>query len=753
MQSPDKGPSNDNILRAPEEEEGTVFRPLFDLPSNPSEAELRNELQVQRLELELQNNALQKSQAALERSRDRYLDLYEFSPVGYITLTSEGVIDEINLTAVTLLGIERRGLRQCNFATLLIPIHQPHWDHCLQSVQTPHSKASVEVTMVRGDGTLFDAQLDCHHQNGDPVQGPIRLALIDITKRKIDDNKRQLAANVFTQTREGIAVTDASGNILEVNAAFTHITGYSRDEILGKNPRILSSGRQDAAFYTTMWRELLATGHWYGEIWNRHKNGQLYASLQNISVIADESGQPLQYVSMYSDITELKTQQVQLERMAHFDALSNLPNRVLLADRLRQSLIQTGRHGPTLAVIYLDLDGFKSINDEHGHAVGDKMLVAVAHHMKQTLREGDTLARLGGDEFVVVLPDLENQAASTLLLNRLLVAASEPMTIGELTLSVTASLGVTFYPQAQTLDADQLLRQADQAMYQAKLAGKNHYCIFDAEHDSGIRQHLQSQERIRVALEKDEFTLYFQPRVNMGTGQVLAAEALVRWQHPERGLLAPAQFLPVIEDHPLAIKLGEWVIESALAQAEQWRVQGLDLSVSVNVAADQLQHPGFMACLQAQLAAHPALPASRLELVILETSAMRDVAHISQVISSCAALGVRFLLDDFGIGYSSLTYLKRLQVHALIIDQSFVRGMLHDPEDLAILRGVIGLAYAFEREVVAEGVESAAHGRLLLKLGCELAQGDGIAPAMSAQMLPRWFAQWRPDPKWASSLV
>ena len=746
MKSPKENESSDNSLRA--QVEARLAQQSRQHSGHPSNAELRHELQVHQVELELQNEALQQAQAELERSRNRYMDLYEFAPVGYITLSSTGVIDKVNLTAVEQLGIERHALRRRRFGSLVIAEHQERWDKCLQSVLSLAKKARVDVTMVRGDGSMFEAQLDCHYQNGDPTGGPVRLALIDTSERKLEDAKRQLAANVFAQTREGIAITDASGAILEVNAAFTRITGYSREEIVGKNPRVMSSGRQDHAFYTGMWRELLANGHWHGEIWNRHKDGQLYASLQTVSVILDEDGRPFQYVSMYSDITELKAQQVQLERMAHFDALTHLPNRILLADRLRQSLIQTGRHGPTVAVGYLDLDGFKAINDQYGHAVGDQMLVALSHHMKGVMREGDTLARLGGDEFVVVLPDLEDQAASAPLLNRLLMAASQAVTIAGHTLSVTASLGVTFYPQAQMLDADQLLRQADQAMYHAKLAGKNRYCVFDAEHDSGVRLHMENQERIRVALHAGEFVLHYQPRVNMRTGQVLAAEALIRWQHPERGLLAPALFLPLIEGHPLAIALGEWVIDSALAQAEQWRAQGLDLGVSVNVGAGQLQQPEFMAHLQKVLATHPQVSPSCLELEILETNALQDVAQVSQLITSCDSIGVKFSLDDFGTGYSSLTYLKRLRVHTLKIDQSFVRGMLQGTEDLAILRGVISLAHAFDRQVVAEGVESVEHGSLLLKLGCELGQGNAIAPPMPAQALPHWLAHWRPDPAW-----
>jgi EAL domain-containing protein (putative c-di-GMP-specific phosphodiesterase class I) len=318
-------------------------------------------------------------------------------------------------------------------------------------------------------------------------------------------------------------------------------------------------------------------------------------------------------------------------------------------------------------------------------------------------------------------------------------------------MQVSASLGVTFYPQTDDIDADQLLRQADQSMYQAKLAGKNRYHVFDAEHDRSLRGHHESQDHIRTALVEREFVLYYQPKVNMRTGKVVGAEALIRWQHPEKGLLPPAAFLPVIEDHPLAIDIGEWVIDTALTQVELWRAAGLDIPVSVNVGALQLQQPTFVERLRSILALHPTLEPGCLDLEVLETSALEDVEGISLLMRTCRGMGVTFALDDFGTGYSSLTYLKRLPAKLLKIDQSFVRDMLDDPDDLAILKGVIGLASAFHREVIAEGVETIAHGVLLLQLGCDLAQGYGIARPMPAHQMPAWCATWRPDAAWGSA--
>jgi diguanylate cyclase (GGDEF)-like protein/PAS domain S-box-containing protein len=572
----------------------------------------------------------------------------------------------------------------------------------------------------------------------------------DITKRKQADDALQLAASVFSTAREGIMITDTDGAIIDVNEAFTQITGFGRDEVIGKNPRILSSGRHDHEFYAAMWRDLKVNGHWQGEVWNRRKNGEVYAVMQTIATVPDPEGNARHYVALFSDITSLKEHQNQLEHIAHYDALTRLPNRVLLADRLHQAMAQARRRETVLAVAFLDLDGFKAINDNHGHKAGDALLIALSARMKDSLREGDTLARIGGDEFVAVLVDLSSIEDSVPMLGRLLAAAAEPVHIGELTVQVSASLGVTFYPQAEDIEADQLQRQADQAMYQAKLAGKNRYHVFDAAHDRSVRGHHESIEHIRRALVEHEFTLYYQPKVNLRSGAVVGAEALIRWQHPQKGLLTPAAFLPVIEDHPLAIDIGEWVIETALTQMETWRAAGLELPVSVNVGAHQLQQPDFVQRLHALLLAHPTFRPGDLEIEVLETSALEDIARVSMVIGACRELGVAFALDDFGTGYSSLTYLKRLAVTVLKIDQSFVHDMLEDPDDLAILEGVLGLASAFRRVAIAEGVETMEHGKMLLQLGCDLAQGYGIARPMPADQMPAWAAAWITPPAWAN---
>ena len=569
-----------------------------------------------------------------------------------------------------------------------------------------------------------------------------------IEERTRTQSQLELAASVFSHAREGILITDNQGNIVEVNAMFTQITGYSREEAIGRNPRILlSSGRHEKAFFAARAQALQKHGHWVGEVWNRRKNGEDFAEMLTVSVVRDPAGAVLNYVALFTDITPLKKHQDELEHIAHYDALTGMPNRVLLADRLQQAMLQSQRRNSALAVAYLDLDGFKPVNDQHGHEVGDQLLVTLSQRMKASLRESDTLARIGGDEFVALLVDIGERRDCELLLSRLLQAAATPVRVDGALLQLSASIGVTLYPQ-DNADADQLVRHADQAMYLAKQAGKNRFHLFDVAQDAAIQSQRESLEHIRVALDRQEFVLYYQPKVNMRTGAIIGAEALIRWQHPERGLLAPAAFLPVIEGQPISIEIGEWVIQTALAQMALWRGAGLDIGVSVNIGALQLQQPGFVARLGTLLAAHPTVPAQSLELEILETSALEDMAQISEVMHACQAIGVRFALDDFGTGYSSLTYLKRLPAELLKIDQSFVRDMLTDVDDLAIVKGVIGLASAFRRSVIAEGVETVAHGQTLLALGCDLAQGYGIARPMPAADLPGWARQWRPDVCW-----
>ncbi len=464
-----------------------------------------------------------------------------------------------------------------------------------------------------------------------------------------------------------------------------------------------------------------------------------------IGVLADNFS--LMAATLERDAAEREHYQNELEFQAHHDPLTHLPNRALLADRMQQALAQTLRSQRLLAIAYLDLDDFKPVNDAFGHETGDLLLTLVAQRLKEQTRAGDTICRLGGDEFALLLGDLATIEECTQTIDRLLTAIAVPFHSDQQTIQISASVGLTIFP-FDDADVDTLMRHADHAMYAAKQGGRNRYHLFDAEHDRQEQLRHVSRARIEAALPRNEFVLYYQPKVDMRSGTVIGAEALIRWQHPEEGLLPPGKFLADIENTHFAIPLGEWVITTAIAQIAAWRAIGLPLKISVNISPRHLQSPTFPERLAALLASYPKVPPASLELEVVESAALEDVMHVAQVIDRCHALGVTFALDDFGTGYSSLSYFKRLHVDVLKIDQSFVRDMLTDEEDHAIVEGVISLTRTFKRQAVAEGVETAEIGAALLALGCSIAQGYGIARPMPAAALPGWVATWRPDPLW-----
>jgi diguanylate cyclase (GGDEF)-like protein/PAS domain S-box-containing protein len=464
-------------------------------------------------------------------------------------------------------------------------------------------------------------------------------------------------------------------------------------------------------------------------------------------VARDAEGAPVRMVGVDIDVTQQREQEVLLEQLAHFDALTGLPNRVLLADRLQHAMAQAERTGSLLGVAYLDLDGFKPVNDRFGHGAGDRLLVEIANRLKEALRAVDSVARLGGDEFVVLLADLDSAQACEQALHRVMASMAAPYWIDGERVTVTASIGTTLYPTDRS-DADTLLRHADQAMYAAKQAGRNRVQIFDSAQEQASRDRQQHLQRLRQALNAHEFVLYMQPKVQMREGRIVGAEALARWNHPQDGVLSPARFLPLIEGSDLEIPFGEWVIETALAQLDAWRLAGLRMPLSINISARHLQSDNFGATLTRLLAGYPQVPAAALEIEITESAALTDLDAAISVVDSLRRIGVTVALDDFGTGYSSLTYLRRLPVDTLKIDRSFVHHMMNDSGDLAIVQGVIGLAQSFGRSVVAEGVETPEQGAMLLRMGCTLAQGYGIAAPMPAQSLAGWAQQWQTPAAW-----
>ncbi|MBI5165117.1 MAG: EAL domain-containing protein [Magnetospirillum sp.] len=573
----------------------------------------------------------------------------------------------------------------------------------------------------------------------------------DIAARKEAETRLRLAASVFAHSHDGIMICDRNSRIIEVNAAFTLLTGWSREEAIGHSPALLHSGRHDADFYRDLWRGLLANGHWRGEVWNRRKDGEVFAELLTISAITGEDGETTHYVGLFSDITAIKRTQAELEHLAHYDALTHLPNRVLLLDRLHQAIAQAKRRGSQLAVCYLDVDGFKPFNDRYGHRCGDQLLVEMAERLTDSLRGEDTVARLGGDEFVLLLNDLADEREAEGALRRILRIVADPYAIEGASIHLTASIGVTVFP-GDDGDPDMLIRHADQAMYLTKEAGRNGFTLFDPALNQKTREHLDIRWRLRQALENSEFVLYYQPKVSLREGTVVGMEALLRWSNPELGVVPPGQFLPAIENDRLIVEIGDFVLREAMRQTREWDRLGLDFHISVNISAKQLQQADFVERLTALMAEYPDLPRRRLEIEILETVALDDILHVNRVIRACDELGIDFALDDFGTGYSSLAYFKRLPAKTLKIDQIFIRDMIVDPDALAIVEGVIGLTIAFQRLLVAEGVETDEHGVLLARLGCEVAQGFSIARPMPAAEVPNWVANFRAHPEWSRSV-
>ncbi|HET6720472.1 MAG TPA: EAL domain-containing protein [Rhodocyclaceae bacterium] len=549
----------------------------------------------------------------------------------------------------------------------------------------------------------------------------------------------RLSGLAFANMAEGVVITDAQSRIVSVNPAFTRISGYPPEEVIGKNPSFLQSGRHDKAFYRAMWEQIGQTGSWSGEVWNRGRDNRIYPEWLSISTSRDEAGALTHYVGVLTDITERKHAESQIRFLAEHDALTELPNRVLMIDRLEQMIQKAVRNQTMLAVLFLDLDHFKNINDTLGHAVGDELLRQVALRISAALRLSDTLSRTGGDEFIILLPDLHAVADSARVTEAILERMSQPFALSDHDIVVSASIGIAIFPN----DGDtpqRLVQCADMAMYHSKESGRNNYHFYTDDMNVRVFERMSLEHRLRLGLERQEFLLHYQPQVSASSGEICGVEALARWNHPELGMIPPGRFIPVAEDSGLILKLGHWVLTEACRQAEAWRQAGIgDLIVAVNVSAIQFREPGFVDTVRAVLA-ETGLPPHLLELELTESLVMNRVEHTIARLQELKDSGVKLSIDDFGTGYSALTYLKRFPIDRLKIDQSFVRGTVDDPQDAAIIRAIIALADSLGLVTIAEGVESAEVCGALRVLGCHEIQGYFYArpqPAAEVELLIR----------------
>ncbi|GAA0681179.1 hypothetical protein GCM10009104_02140 [Marinobacterium maritimum] len=566
----------------------------------------------------------------------------------------------------------------------------------------------------------------------------------DITHQKEMEEQLKMIEAVFSTSNEAIMVADRDGLIKTINPAFSRITGYTLEEVQGRNPSILSSGRHEVGFYQSMWHEIMQQGSWSGEIWNRRKNGTIYPEWLSVSVVYDSEGEPSEYVAVFSDITKRKNDEAQIVRQAYYDELTELPNRTLLSDRLNLAIATANRDEQIIALLFVDLDRFKYVNDSMGHEYGDDLLKQVAYRLNGCVRDTDTVARFGGDEFVILLHNIKSEADASYVAHKLIEALSTPFILAEREIIIGASIGIAMHPgDADT--AETLIRNADLAMYKAKQSGRNQAHFFTAAMQEHANQRMTLEQDLRHALERNQLEVYYQPIIAGKSGRVQGLEALLRWHHPERGLIPPDQFIPMAEETGLIGSIGEWVLETACEQVQQFYAAGHELYLSVNISERQ-RDLGLDADAVASVLKHHQLDPSRLILEITEGLLLQDSQETVAWLQGFKGLGISLAIDDFGTGYSSLSYLKRFPVDTLKIDREFIRDLNSDRYADSLVSAIISMAASLELRLIAEGVETEKQRLTLIGQGCNYMQGYLFCPPLPADKLTHWLSSYQPSP-------
>jgi len=588
----------------------------------------------------------------------------------------------------------------------------------------------------------WQGEVNCHGKDGRCFPGWLSAVVVrdsvgtvthyvaifsDISERKANENALRLAAVVFEQSIEAVIVLDDKERFVSVNHSFTRVTGYTADEVIGRTPRILKSGRQDKAFYAGMWQQINEHGFWQGEVWNRRKLGEIYPEWLSISAVRNEHGEVVNYIGIFSDITERKKHEANIHRLAFFDPLTHLPNRALLNDRMKLALANAERNSQGIGVIFIDLNRFKEINDIHGHDVGDEVLIESAQRFQSSLRQGETLARLGGDEFVVIV-ESDNLDILTIVAERLQQSLIEqPITIKGHAFSVGLSAGIALYP-LDGLTGDELLKCADIAMYRAKKRGGG-YCFYSNEMSDGVAERILLAQRLSLALTNNTLQLYYQPQIDLASGELVGAEALLRWHDEILGWVSPSYFIPIAEERGMMLELGAWVLKTALTQLRLWRDAGLNLPgrLAINISAQEIEAADYSERL------HDALiEAPLLELELTEGSLVNNIAGTLETLHVLRGHQFSLAIDDFGTGYSSLSYLTRFPIQKIKIDAGFVRNMVNDDHNQVIVQTIIAMAKSLDMQVIAEGVEEDWQAEMLLAMGCDQAQGYFYGHAVPA---------------------
>ena len=672
-----------------------------------------------------------QTEEALRLSEEKFAKAFHASPDGLLlTRQRDGLLIEVNEGFSHLSGYSSPDVLYRSTLDLKL------WVDLQQRIEL--------LSLLKQQGYVRDFRCSIRHKDGRirlcevssrPLMIGAETCMLtiarDITERHQMQEKLLQTATVFQSTAEGIVFTDLQQTITAVNRAFTEITGYSESEALGQTPRILASGLHDSAFYIAMWHQLSSEGHWQGEICNKRKNGETYPCWMTISAVRDSEHQITHFVAVFADISSLKHAQDRLDHQAHHDPLTNLPNRLLFENRLQQALSDPDRYGQQGAVLFLDLDRFKNINDSLGHPIGDLLLKAIALRLKEQLRDIDTVARQGGDEFIILLPALKNPSDAELIANKLLACFNAPFVAGEHELFISASIGTSIYPDDGT-DVATLVKNADAAMYRSKLKGRNRIERYTHDLTAQASARVLLEQELRRALERGQLSLSYQPKISLKDHSLVGAEALIRWNHPELGNIPPDRFIVLAEENGMIIPIGDWVLEHACHQLNAWKqIYEPFGPVSVNLSGTQLRQPALLARIQELLTSYSLEPGG-LQLEITENFIMSQTEEALDVLHKLKQMGVQLAIDDFGTGYSSLSYLKRLPLNTLKIDQSFIRGLPDDVDDVAIVRAIIALGRSMQLTIIAEGVETQAQQDFLAKEGCEQIQGYIVSVPLSA---------------------
>lgn len=677
----------------------------------------------------------------LHNSEERFRYTLENAPIGMAIVSLDGRFEQVNQALCQIIGYDKQQLRAFSLADITHPEDVAEdRAYAQRLIAGEIDSYQVEKRYIRHGGQDVWVQVTgsiVRDAQGKPVHFVAQVE--NISERRQAAEQLKLSARVFEDSGECIVITDRDERIVSVNKAFTEVTGYSAEEVLGKTPRVMHSGRQDREFYRRMWQTLGDTGYWCGEIWDRRKNGEQYPKWLSISAVKDANNVVTHYTGIFSDITERKKAEAQIEFLAYHDALTKLPNRLLVREHLEMAMTHAERARNKAAVLFLDLDNFKTINDSFGHAVGDALLIEVAKRLGECTRDADTISRQGGDEFLIVLSNVADTEAITLVAEKILEQLEENFKIGSHEISTSLSLGISVYPD-DSEDIDTLLQLADTAMYHAKAAGRNAYRFYTEQMNVDAVEHQHIRVGLRRALERNELMLYYQPQISLETGAVIGAEALIRWQHPERGLLPPGAFIQTAEESGLIVPIGAWVIEEACRQGAAWRAAGLpEIVVAVNISAMQFQRGDLEKTVLDALAAS-GLPAEFLELELTESILIQDTEKVLDTVQRLKSHGLMLSIDDFGTGYSSLAYLKRFEVDKLKIDRSFVCDMMNNPNDVSIVRAIIQMARSLGLKTIAEGVED-EHLLSFLRLQyCDEAQGYYFARPLPADEFGRYLA-------------